>query len=161
MVESELIQVRHLFRQSPTQVFDHWLAEHQAGRWMFATPNGRMHHLQLEFTPNRQFRVIEQFNGRHWVHTAEYHQILRPHLLLFSCTTSATASCTQPGLGEPDMVQLQFQPHPLGCELVLSHQTSKQWASYRQRLIEGWTHIFAGLMAELNDLEYQPGEILN
>ncbi|MFC0050330.1 SRPBCC family protein [Rheinheimera tilapiae] len=157
MVDSVLVQVRHLFRQPPAQVFDHWLAEHQAGRWMFATPQGRMHHLQLELAPNHQFRVTEQIHGRTWVHTGEYHQIHKPHLLLFSCTTSGT----QPGRGEPDMVQLQFQSHPLGCELVLSHQTSGQWAPFRQQLIEGWTHIFAGLMAELNDREYQPGEILN
>lgn len=157
MVDSELVQVRHLFRQSPTQVFEHWMAEHQAGRWMFATPQGRMHHLRLEMTPNHRFKVFEQINGRTWVHSGEYHQIQKPHLLLFSCTTSGT----QPGCGEPDMVQLQFQPHPLGCELLLSHQTSRQWACHRQQLIEGWTHIFAGLMAELNDDDYNPGEILN
>lgn len=157
MPDSVLIQVRHLFRQSPSRVFDHWLAEHQAGRWMFATPQGRMHHLDLELTANDQFRVKEQLNGRVWIHTGEYHQIQKPHLLLFSCTTCGT----QPGYGEPDMVQLQFQPHPLGCELVLSHQTSQQWAPFRRQLIEGWTHIFAGLMAELNDRKSVPGEILN
>lgn len=157
MSQSPLIQVRHLFRQSPQQVFDHWLAEHQVGRWMFATPHGRMHHMQLERITDNKFRVTEQLHGNLWVHTGEYHQIQKPHLLLFSCTTSGT----RPGCGEPDMVQLQFQPHPLGCELVLSHQTSPQWAPFHQRLIEGWTHIFAGLMAELNAQGVRPGEILN
>lgn len=156
MSQSVVIQVRHLFRQLPAAVFDHWLAEHRAGRWMFATPKGRMQKVQLEHQQGFKFRVTEHLNGHCWVHTGEYHQLQRPHLLLFSFSTTQA----QPGVAEPDLVQLRFQPHALGCELELSHQTSAHWAPFQQQVIEGWTHILAALTAELNDREFRTGEIL-
>lgn len=151
------LQVRHLFRQSSQTVFDHWLAEHKAGRWLFATPQGRMQRVRLEHLHDFKFHVIECHGSQLKVHTGEYHEVQRPRLLLFSCSTSAQ----QPLVGEPDLVQLKFSPHPLGCELELTHQTSEAWHPFSHQIIEGWTHILTGLMAELNDREFDTGQILN
>jgi uncharacterized protein YndB with AHSA1/START domain len=157
MSQSIVIQVRHLFSQLPAAVFDHWLAEHRAGRWLFATPRGRMQNVQLQQLQDLKFLVTEQLDNQCWVHTGQYHQVQRPQLLLFTFSTNHSV----PASAEPDLVQLRFAPHPLGCELELSHQTSAHWAPFQQQLIEGWTHIFAALTAELNNRAGHKDPVLN
>ena len=36
------VQTGHIFQQSPQRVFDHWQQSLLQGRWLFATPQGRM-----------------------------------------------------------------------------------------------------------------------
>ncbi len=141
--QTMLLEVSHCFEFDAGTVFDCWLDEHRAGRWMFATPQGKLQHIEIDARIGGRYRVIEQRDGIDIVHTGEYHLIDRPQQLLFSFSTDSNTA-------EPDLVRLLITPMPFGCELTLRHQMSVLWRPHRQKMIEGWTHVLVSLAAELN-----------
>lgn len=82
--------------------------------------------------------------------------VQRPHLLFCSFMPPERFEMWQ----EPDLLQLNLSSHPMGCEARLTHQTSAHWRSQADKLVEGWTHIFAAVTAELNDANLPCGKLL-
>jgi uncharacterized protein YndB with AHSA1/START domain len=138
-----VLEVSHCFEFDAGIVFDCWLDEHRAGRWMFATPSGKLQHIEIDARVGGRYRLIEHRNGADVHRTGEYHLIDRPQQLLFSFSTDSNSP-------EPDLVRILISPLPFGCELTLRHQMSAQWQPDQQKIIEGWTNVLVGLAAELN-----------
>jgi len=137
------LEVSHCFEFDAGTVFDCWLDEHRAGRWMFATPSGKLQQIDIDARVGGRYRLIEHRHGVDVERTGEYHVIDRPRQLLFSFSSDLNAL-------EPDLVRILISPMPFGCELTLRHQMSAAWQPDRQKIIEGWTHVLVGLAAELN-----------
>ncbi len=145
------IQTGHIFNQSPAQVYDHWLNGLNNGRWLFATTTGRMQGARYRIAPGGHF-VVQQ--GKLMLR-GQWLNMQRPHLLFFSFLPADHTEQWR----EPDLVQLNFSSHPLGCEVRLTHQTCAQWRGQADKLVEGWTHILASLTAELNDNRLACGQL--
>jgi uncharacterized protein YndB with AHSA1/START domain len=141
--ETILLEVSHCFEFDASTVFDCWLDEHRAGRWMFATPQGKLQQIEIDARVGGRYKVIEHRNGVDILHSGEYHLIDRPQQLLFSFSTDSDTP-------EPDLVRILITPLPFGCELTLRHQMSAQWQPHQQKIVEGWTNVLVGLAAELN-----------
>lgn len=141
-----LLEVSHCFEFDASIVFDCWLDEHRAGRWMFATPTGKLQHIDIDARVGGRYKVIEHRNGVDVLRTGEYHVIDRPHQLLFSFSTASNEDDSP----EPDLVRILITPMPFGCELTLRHQMCVQWQPHQQKIVEGWTNVLVGLSAELN-----------
>ena len=43
-----VLEVSHCYEFDAGIVFDCWLDEHRAGRWMFATPSGKLQHIDID-----------------------------------------------------------------------------------------------------------------
>ncbi len=138
-----VLEVSHCFEFDAGTVFDCWLDEHRAGRWMFATPSGKLQHIEIDARVGGRYRIIEHRNGVDVVRSGEYHMIERPEQLLFSFSANSDSP-------EPDLVRILISSMPFGCELTLRHQMSAQWQPDQQKIIEGWTNVLVGLAAELN-----------
>lgn len=138
-----VLEVSHCFEFDAGTVFDCWLDELRAGRWMFATPSGKLQHIEIDARVGGRYRLIEHRRGADVVRSGEYLMIERPTQLLFSFSANSEAP-------EPDLISIQISPLPFGCELTLRHQMSTQWQPDQQKMIEGWTHVLVGLAAELN-----------
>lgn len=147
------IQAGHMFYQTPAQIYDHWLHGLKNGRWLFATPQGRMQGAVYRSTPAGNF-VVQQ--GKTTLR-GQWLNMQRPNLLFFSFMPVTGID----GRREPDLVQLNFSSHPLGCEVRLTHQTCAQWRTQADKIVEGWTHILANLTAELNDGKQTCGQLFS
>jgi len=146
------IQTGHIFQQSPQRVFDHWQQGLLQGQWLFATPQGRMKGARYRGALDGNF-VVQQ--GKLTLR-GQWLNVQRPNVLFFSFMAAERFEMWQ----EPDLVQLNLSSHPMGCEARLTHQTCASWRDQADKLVEGWTHILAGLTAELNDITLPCGKLL-
>ena len=63
---SEIVRVAHRFNASPEEVFDAWLDEGTAGKWLFATANEQMVEVEIDAHVGGRFVLIDRRDGRMW-----------------------------------------------------------------------------------------------
>ena len=135
------LRVTRRFSASPERVFDAWLDPAMAGRFLYATPTGRMVRVEIDARPGGRYAIVERRNGEDAAHFGEYLEIDRPRRLVF--TLSAEERSKDADRIVVEIVQLQT-----GCELTLTHETSAP-ADMKERITEGWVGVLAGLDATL------------
>jgi len=136
------IRVTHRFRASPERVFDAWLAPESAGKWLFATPTGRMVRVEVDPRVGGRFAFVDRRGGEEVEHLGEYLALERPHCLVFRFAVPKFSP-------ERTRVCLEIVPGDGGCMLTLTHEGVL--SAYASRTAEGWTTILDGLEAALSD----------
>lgn len=146
--QTTLIQVTHCFAYPCQTVFDCWLQETATARWLLTSHDSAEAKVNLDARVGGRFQIRQQRQQGPLLLTGLFHLIEPPHQLLFSLENHMYA--------EPDLVRLQFTPHPFGCELTVFHHLPVVDLASQQKLIERWTHILMRLAADLNDQLHAP-----
>jgi uncharacterized protein YndB with AHSA1/START domain len=131
------LQITRIFTASPEAVFDHWLDVESLKQWMCA-PGMTVAEVQVDARVGGQFRFdMRADDGQIHQHTGEYLEIKRPERLVFSWQSALAGE-------DGSRVTVEFEPHPEGCRLVLTHERLPDMAAVQQHAM-GWEGILANL----------------
>ena len=136
------IRLSHRFRATPERVFDAWLDPATVGRWLFATPTGKMVRVEIDPRVGGFYTIVECRNGEDAVHFGMYLEIDRPRRLVFTLGAEKDSQAMDP-------IVIEILPTDTGGELTLTHTLQPKWAEYRDRTEQGWTSILEGLAGTL------------
>lgn len=137
-----MLRVSRRFDASPERVFDAWLDAKAVGRWLFATPEGKMQTVEVEPRVGGVLRIVEKRGDQLADHVGRFLELERPRRLVFSFAT-------EPGQ-TPTRVSVRIEPDGDGCVLELSHELDPQWAAYEDRARDGWAMILENLHVTLS-----------
>jgi uncharacterized protein YndB with AHSA1/START domain len=142
MAEPQAVTVRvtHRFSASPERVFDAWLDPARAGKFLFATPTGKMVRVEVDARVGGKFAFVDRRDGEDVEHIGEYLEIDRPRRLVFTFGVPKYSSVIT-------RVIIDVVPLGTGCELTLTHEGVLP--DYASRTEAGWTGILKGLEATL------------
>ena len=132
--------VKRKFDAPVELVFDAWLDANSAGRWLFATPDGKMDRVKIDPRVGGEFEIIDKRGEELTRHIGTYLEIDRPRRLVF---TFAVPQYSE----EFTKVAIDIAPLDDGCELTLTHEGV--FAEWRESTFDGWTMILNGLAANL------------
>ena len=140
--KNEPLVVCHVFPFPAEKVFDAWLDPKSAGRWLFATPTGKMTKVEIDPRVRGKFAVVEQRGEESAEHHGTYLVIDRPRRLVFSFHTSHSP--------DPTRVSVEIAAVPGGCKLTLAHELDPKWPSFPELARQGWTGILDNLDSNLS-----------
>lgn len=138
------VRVTRQFAATPMQVFDAWLNPHTAGRWLFATPTGKMVRVEIDPREGGEFEVVEERDGAEAAHYGHYIEINRPHRLAFTFAVEKYGS-------NSTQVTIDIEPNEAGCTLTLINENVPP--EFAQRTFEGWSKILDGLAVSIQNRE--------
>jgi uncharacterized protein YndB with AHSA1/START domain len=134
--QSVTVRVARSFTASAERVFDAWLDPEKAGKWLFATPTGKMARVEIDARVGGTFNFTDQRNGEDIEHVGEYLEINRPRRLVFKfLVPKYTQIWTQ--------VTVEIVPVGSGCELTLTHDGILP--EYYDSSVSGWTTLLSSL----------------
>jgi len=134
-----VLRITRQFDAPAERVFDAWLDPKTAGRWLFATPTGKMTRVEIDARVSGKFLLIRR-DGDDVEHVGEYLEIDRPRRLVFTFKVPKYSS-------ENTRVTVEITPAGSGCELTLTHHNVlPEW---NDRTREGWTMILNSLAGQL------------
>ncbi|HWI62465.1 MAG TPA: SRPBCC domain-containing protein [Symbiobacteriaceae bacterium] len=136
------VSVSRTFAARPEQVFDAWLDQSTAGRWLFATPTGQMVRVEIDARVGGRFTIVDRRDGEDVEHTGEFLELDRPRRLVFTCAVPKYSQ-------DIDRVTVAISPLETGCGVTLTHEMDAKWAEWAAGTAEGWTDILAGLAETL------------
>jgi uncharacterized protein YndB with AHSA1/START domain len=125
---------------APGVVFDAWLDPKIAGKFLFATPAGRMVRAEIDARVGGNFAFVDRGDGEDVEHVGEYLEIDRPRLLVFTLAVPKFSS-------QRTRVSIDIVPDDAGCALTLSHEGALP--DYASRTEQGWGNILDGLAGAL------------
>jgi uncharacterized protein YndB with AHSA1/START domain len=132
--------VTHTFEAPPQRVFDAWLDPKVTGRWLFATPTGKMVRVEIDARVGGRFVFVDRRDGEDFEHTGEYLEIDRPRKLVFTFSVPKFSDIST-------HVTVEIVPRGTGCELTLTHErVLPEWA---ERSKAGWGKILTTLASVL------------
>jgi len=135
-----IVRVTHRFNAPAERVFDSWLDPKTAGRWLFATPTGRMVRVEIDARIGGQFIIVERRGAEDIEHRGEYLDIDRPRRLIFTFGVPKYSR-------DMTRVCVGILPRETGCELTLTHEGVLP--EFTDRTNAGWMEILAKLAADL------------
>jgi len=141
---SKTVQVRvtHLYKAPPENIFDAFLDEKRAGKFMFATPTGDMVRVEIDPRPGGRFLFTDRRPGEGDVdHVGTFLELDRPRRLVFEFLVPKYSQ-------EISVVTLDFAAAGGGCEATLTHDgVLEAWAEQTRG---GWTMILGNLEAAVS-----------
>lgn len=142
-----ILTVKRDFIAPPQRVFDAWLDPAQAGKFLFATPEGEMKKVEIDARVGGHALIVERRAAGDARHRLKYEVIDRPHRLVFLFAADPAEE------GEWTRVTIEIVATGAGSALTLTHEMDPQWADYEDRTRQGWTMILASLatLMEKND----------
>jgi uncharacterized protein YndB with AHSA1/START domain len=138
--ETKLCVTRR-FDISPERVFDAWLDPDRAGKWLFATPKGKMVRVEIDARVGGSFVFVDRRGGEDVEHTGEYLEIDWPRRLVFSFLVPKYSQ-------DSARVVIDIVPRNGGCELTLTHENVLP--DYTSRTEAGWILILDRLDESLS-----------
>ncbi|MBI3558557.1 MAG: SRPBCC domain-containing protein [Deltaproteobacteria bacterium] len=136
------VQVLRRFDTSAERIFDAFLDPVQAGKFMFATPTGKMIRAHVEPRVGGAFVFIDQRPNGNAEHYGTFTELTRPRRLAFRFAVEKDAK-------ESDLVTIDIVPRDRRCEVVLTHEMNAKFSEFKDRVAEGWTSILSGLAATI------------
>ena len=133
-----IARVNRVFPYPAERVFDAWLDPQLARQFLFATPGGELVRAEVDPRVGGRFVFTDRRDGEDVEHYGEYLEIDRPHRLVFQYGIRGFDA-------PPDVVSIEFVPHPDGCEVTLAHAMGAEFAEYRERTEKGWTTVLESL----------------
>ena len=137
---SATVHVARHFDFAAERVFDAWLDPKRAGRWLFATPTGRMLRVEIDAHVGGGFVFVDRRNGEDVEHRGEYLELDRPKRLVFKFVVPKYSPLYS-------RVAIDIVPAAAGCNLTLIHDGVLP--EYQEQTQSGWTAILASLAANL------------
>ena len=134
------VQVTRRFSASAERVFDAWLDPNTAGKWLFATPTGKMSKVKIDTRVGGSYLIVECREGTNVEHIGEYLEIDRPRRLVFTLKVPKYSQ-------ENTKVTLEIRALESGCELTLTHEGVLP--DYIASTTSGWNMILDQLSATL------------
>lgn len=134
--KSDYVTVLHHYKVKPEIVFNAFLDQDKAGKFMFATPTGVMVKTEIDARVGGKYVFIDRRAGEDILHTGEYLEINRPHRLVFTFSVPQYSSIST-------TVEIDIFDVNDGCELTLKH--SGVLPEYREKTRDGWATILRGL----------------
>ena len=137
--ETVQIEVSRRIAATPEQVYDAWLDPESLGRWLFATPDGKMELCTVDARVGGRFRLDERRGNELAKHWGTYVVLDRPRRLAFDFGTSFEAT--------PTRVTVTIAPDGDGSLVTLRHEGV--WPDYEERTRHGWGMILDSLARTL------------
>lgn len=134
--EALTVRVTHRYRATAERVFDAFLDIDKARKFMFATKTGEIVRAEVDPRVGGKFLFVDRRPEGDAEHFGEFVEINRPHRLVFLFSSDGV---------NYDRITIDIAARGTGCELTLTHEMKPEFAEYRDRVIEGWTGILAGL----------------
>jgi len=135
------VRVCRIFDQPVERVFDAWLDPKIARKFLFATSEGKMIHVEIDPREGGEFLFVDRRDGVDIRHLGAYVEIDRPHRLEFDFTVPYYST-------ETTRVAISLVRLERGCELILTHEdVSSELADQTE---EGWKMILDALDAQLS-----------
>ena len=135
------LSISRMYGIAPATIYAAWLDRETIGRWLFATPNGRMQPVDLDPCVGGAFRIAEERGTALAVHTGTFVDLDPPHRIVFDFTTDPAMA--------PTRVTVALAPLGAGTLLTLSHPVAPEWLSFRARAEAGWRMILDNLATSL------------
>jgi uncharacterized protein YndB with AHSA1/START domain len=121
-------------------VFDAWLDPNTVGKWLFATPTGKMSKVKIDARVGGAYVIVENREGADVEHIGEYLEIDRPRRLVFTLKVPKYSE-------ESTKVTIEIRALESGCELTLTHEGVLP--DYIASSTSGWNTILDQLSARL------------
>ena len=134
------VQVTRRFSASAERVFDAWLDPSTAGKWLFATPTGKMVKVKIDARVGGSYLIVEQRDGVDVEHVGEYLEIDRPRRLVFTLKVPKYSQ-------ENTKLTIEIRALDSGCELTLTHEGVLP--DYIASTTSGWNIILDHLAGTL------------
>jgi uncharacterized protein YndB with AHSA1/START domain len=134
------VLVTHRYKASSERVFDAWLDPEKAGKWMFATPSGKMVRVEIDARVGGSFVFVDRRDGEDIEHVGQYLEIDRPRRLVFTFSVPKFSKVVT-------RVTVEITPMGTGCELTLTHENVLP--DYSSRTEAGWKTLLSSLEAIL------------
>ena len=138
--QKAMVQVTRKFSASAERVFDAWLDPSTVGKWLFATPTGKMGKVIIDARIGGSYLIVESREGTDVEHIGEYLEIDRPRRLVFTLKVPKYSE-------ESTKVTIEIRALGSGCELTLTHEGVLP--DYIARTTSGWNMILDQLSATL------------
>ncbi|MGA2301886.1 MAG: SRPBCC domain-containing protein [Candidatus Acidiferrum sp.] len=113
--QKAIVQVSRRFTAAAERVFDAWLDLNTAGKWLFATPTGKMGNVKIDARVGGSYLIVERREGTDVEHIGEYLEIDRPRRLVFTLKVPKYSE-------ESTKVTIEIRALESGCELTLTHE---------------------------------------
>ncbi|HUO94201.1 MAG TPA: SRPBCC family protein [Rhizomicrobium sp.] len=141
MSDKVTVRVTHRFPTAkPERVFDAWLDPVTAGKWLFATPTGKITRCAIDAKVGGKFSIVRVDENGEFNHEGEYLEIDRPRRLVFTFGIVRLSP-------ELSRVIIEIVPMGQGCELTLTNEGVLP--DYADRVPEGWRMILGNLAKTL------------
>ncbi len=138
--QKAIVQVSRKFSASANRVFDAWLDSKTVGKWLFATPTGKMSKVKIDARVGGSYLIVECREGADVEHIGEYLEIDRPRRLVFTLKVPKYSE-------EITKVTIEIRALGTGCELTLTHEGVLP--DYIASTTSGWNMILKQLSATL------------
>lgn len=138
--QKAIVQVTRKFNASADRVFDAWLDPSTVGKWLFATPTGKMVKIKIDARVGGSYLIVEKRDGIEVEHIGEYLEMDRPRRLVFTLKVPKYSE-------ENTKVTVEIRALDSGCELTLTHEGVLP--DYVASTTSGWNMILNHLAATL------------
>ena len=135
--------VTRRFPNAAEEVFDAFLDSEEAGKFMFATPTGKMVKAEIDPWVGGAFTFVDRREGEDVVHAGTYIAIDRPRRLVFTLNVPKYAQ-------RSDRVTIEIAAVANGCELKLTHEMASLPVE-KNNIERGWAEILDNVAVTLGD----------
>jgi uncharacterized protein YndB with AHSA1/START domain len=125
------VRVSRHFDASAERVFDAWLDPQIASQWLYTAPGGRMVRAEVDARVGGRYVFVDRRDGDDIEHHGAYLELDRPRRLVFTL-------CVPKYSEQEDRIAVDIVSTDAGCNLVITHEVSPQWAADTK---SGWAML--------------------
>jgi uncharacterized protein YndB with AHSA1/START domain len=133
----DVVRASRNFDARAERVFDAWLDPRIASQWLYTAPGGRIVRAEIDARVGGSYVFVDRREDGDIEHHGTYLEIDRPRRLTFTLRVPKFSA-------EEDRVAVDIVPGDTGCNLVITHEVSPQWAADTK---SGWTMLLDRMAA--------------
>lgn len=126
-----IVRVSRSFEAPAERVFDAWIDPTVASQWLYTAPGGRIVRTDIDARVGGRFVIVDRREGEDIEHHGTYLELDRPRRLVFTLRVPRYSQ-------EEDRIAVDIVASATGCNLVITHEVSPQWAADTK---SGWTML--------------------